>query len=472
MSHGLNGLNGFQSGKSAQSVADILRSKYPVFRYESFEINRRSPRIVVRFKFSIPPDISFSPEVIFEPAGDGWRSTTEESLQNVVFHLGIIESFSYWKATASPVIEIRAGTLNEEQVSWWQDLLINGMGEYFYRNQIDFTPNFVKIVPKEHAPSYATYEEPLPQRSLLTIGGGRDSALAAGLLKGAGHEFTCMMLNPSSAAEKIARQVTTSDPIVVRRAICPELFELNRQGYLNGHTPFSAYLAFLGTVCLLLNGYSNLVVANERSSEEGNVHYLGREINHQYSKSLRFEKQFDEYLRKHLVMEARYFSVVRPLYELQIGKLFSNFPEFFETFKSCNRKRSDSWCGQCPKCVSVFVTMYPFVGTPTLTKIFGRDLFQSEETIPILRELAGFEVKPFECVATVGEIIAALALGIRKARKDSQALPPVLEYALHDIPGVNETESASTLLAAYGTHRLPPAFESSLLNSLKNATGS
>src|SRR5215471_17957988 len=156
MSHGLNGLNGFQSGKSAQSVADILRSKYPVFRYESFEIDRRSPRIVVRFKFSIPPDISFLPEVIFEPAGEGWRSITEESLQSVVFHLGLIESFSYWKATASPVIEVRAGRLDEEQVSWWQDLLINGMGEYFYRNQIDFTPkDFVKIAVKAHAPPYA-----------------------------------------------------------------------------------------------------------------------------------------------------------------------------------------------------------------------------------------------------------------------------------------------------------------------------
>src|SRR5207247_6245308 len=132
-------------------------------------------------------------------------------------------------------------------------------------------------------------------------GGGRDSALAAGLLKRAGQEFTCMMLNPSSAAQKIARQVSTSDPVIVRRSIRPELLELNRQGYLNGHTPFSAYLAFLGAACLLLYGYSDIVVANERSSDEGNVHYRGREINHQYSKSLRFETRFDEYLHRFLM---------------------------------------------------------------------------------------------------------------------------------------------------------------------------
>jgi hypothetical protein len=471
MSHGLNGLNGFQSGKSVQSVADTLRSKYPVFRYESFEIERKSSRITARFKFSIPPDISFLPEVIFDPAPQRWNAVPEESLQNAIFHLGLIESLSYWKATASPVIEVQAGFLNEAQISWWQDLLIHGMGEYFYRNQIDFTPrDFVKIASKPGGRRYATYTELLPQRSLLTIGGGRDSALAAGLLKASGHEFTCMMLNPSSAAKKIARQVTTSVPVVVRRAICPELLELNRRGYLNGHTPFSAYLAFLGTVCLLLNGYSNVIVANERSSEEGNVNYLGREINHQYSKSLRFEMLFDDYLQKYLVTGARYFSLVRPLYELQIGKLFSNFREFFQTFKSCNRNRSDSWCGHCPKCVSVFVTMYPFVPSSTLTEIFGRDLFQSEGTIPILRELAGFEVKPFECVGTVKEITAALALAIMKLKDDSQALPPVLEYAARHIPGAKETASASALLAEYGPHRLSEAFERSLLSTLKTAS--
>src|SRR5207244_8803365 len=94
------------------------------------------------------------------------------------------------------------------------------------------------------------------------------------------------MLTPSSAAQKIARHVTSSDPVIVRRAIRPELLDLNRRGYLNGHTPFSAYLAFLGATCLLLYGYSNAVVADERSSDEGIVPYRGKAVNHQYSTSV------------------------------------------------------------------------------------------------------------------------------------------------------------------------------------------
>jgi UDP-N-acetyl-alpha-D-muramoyl-L-alanyl-L-glutamate epimerase len=342
------------------------------------------------------------------------------------------------------------------------------MGEFFYRNDIDFTASdFLKIIPATGSIA-SPYKQPLPQRSLLTIGGGRDSGLAAGLLRDSGHPFACMMLNPSTAARNIASRVTTADPVVIRRTICPELLELNRQGFLNGHTPFSAYLGFLGVAGLLLYGYSNVIVANERSSDEGNVRYRGRNINHQYSKTFRFERLFDEYVQKHLVTNGRYFSYVRPLYELQIGKLFSNYPAFFELFKSCNRNRSDSWCGRCPKCLSVFLTTYPFVPRSALIKIFGTDLFEHEENIAVLRELAGFEAKPFECVATTSEIIAALGLSISKVKASDGPLPPVLRWAAENVTGTAEN-TAFGILGAYGPHRIPQDLESFLTKALNKS---
>jgi hypothetical protein len=354
-------------------------------------------------------------------------------------------------------------------VDWWHDLLINGMGEFFYHNDIDFTaPDFVEIRPASATDASKPCTGSLPDQSLLTIGGGRDSALAGALLRDSGRPFTCMMLNPSAAAMNIAHYVTSSDPVIIRRTICPELLELNRRGFLNGHTPFSAYLAFLGAACMLLYGYNKVIVANERSSDESNVRYRDRDINHQYSKTFRFERLFDEYLSKYVVARGRYFSFVRPLYELQIGELFSRFPALFDLFKSCNRKRSDSWCGQCPKCLSVFLTMYPFVSRSMLVKIFGTDLFFTEGNIAILRRLAGLEVKPFECVATTGEIATALALSIEKAKAAGDPLPPVLAYAAANVPGVNSSAAAS-ILNSYGSHRIPQEFESFLTNALKRS---
>ncbi len=448
--------------------SEELRDKYPTFRYERFEIDKTRSRVTARFHFSIPPDIVFQPEVHFEPVSGGWHSMPEEPLNNAVFHLGLIEAFSYWKATASPRIEVLPGGLAPAQIQWWEDLLINGMGEFFYRNDIDFTsPDFVKIVPAAKAPAVAVYTGTLPHRSLLTIGGGRDSALAAGLLRDSGHEFACMMLNPSTAAQEIASLVTSAESVVIRRSICPELLELNRRGFLNGHTPFSAYLSFIGAICLCLYGYSNIIVANERSSDEGNVLYFGKDINHQYSKSFRFERLFDEYLQKYLLARGRYFSFVRPLYELQIGKLFSSFPAFFERFKSCNRNRSNSWCGQCPKCLSVFLTMYPFVPLSALTKVFGKDLLLDGRNVAILRELAGVEVKPFECVATTAEIVAALALVIAEVRVSGDPLPPLLEWASQNIAGTLDIGRARSILQSYGPHRIPQELESFLTKALK-----
>src|SRR6516164_2964481 len=105
-------------------------TKYPLFRYDSFTVDKSPSRVTAGFNFSIPPGISFSPEVHFESVPEGWHSVPDEFLNNVIFHLGLIESFSYWKAAASPVIEVHAGTLSEDQILWWHDLLINGMGEF------------------------------------------------------------------------------------------------------------------------------------------------------------------------------------------------------------------------------------------------------------------------------------------------------------------------------------------------------
>ena len=126
-------------------------------------------------------------------------------------------------------------------------------------------------------------------------------------------------------------------------------------------------------------------------------------------------------------------------------------------------------CCECPKCVSVYLTMYPFVPRSALTKIFGADLFLRVETIPILRELAGLEIKPFECVATRAEIVAALAAAIDKVHAAGEALPPVLDYALRSIPGIRDSVRGSTILSSYGPHRIPQELEKVLTKALNKS---
>lgn len=262
-----------------------LRKKHQQFIYEGFEVKEENGDVRISFDFLITPEIHFKPEIIFP------NIKWDPKFNNLVFNLGLVEMLSYWKATCSPEIIIKAGYLNDEQIAWWKDLLIKGLGEFFYKNKIDFTqPDLVKFKISHLGSGIAFPHGELKDKNLILVGGGKDSAVTLESFNG--KENNCLMLNPTEAAKNITKVAGFSNPIIIKRTIDPKLLELNEQGYLNGHTPFSAYLAFVSTMAAILYDYKNIVVSNEASSNEGNVEFHGKIINHQYSKSLEFEEKY------------------------------------------------------------------------------------------------------------------------------------------------------------------------------------
>ena len=410
-----------------------LRSRHRHLIYEGYKIELEQGNLKVIFDFLLAPDIKFRPFAVFPNVSEKRLDEIgSKVLQNLVFNLGMVELISYWKAACPPEILIKAGYLDKEQISFWKNLLIKGLGEFFYTNKLDFNqPDLVEFMrqPFRLQAKITGYNGPLKDRDLVLVGGGKDSAVTLESISQKGKEFNCLILNPTDAAIKIAELGGCKDPIVIKRTIDPKLIELNKQGYLNGHTPFSAYLAFLSTLAGVLYDYKNLVVSNEASSNEGNVRWMGREINHQYSKTAEFEQDFRDYSKNYLSSSANYFSFLRPLGELQISKIFSKMEKYHKLFRSCNKgSKQGVWCGKCPKCVSTYLLLHPFLGNKT-KDIFGKDLLEDESLIPVVHGLLreDNEIKPFECVATVDEIKTAISLGIERAKKDEQKIPKVLQ---------------------------------------------
>lgn len=103
---------------------------------------------------------------------------------------------------------------------------------------------------------------------------------------------------------------------------------------MNGHTPFSAIVAFLSFYTAYLIGAEHIVLSNESSANEGNL--SGASVNHQYSKSFAFEHDFQQYAHKNLMPDIHYFSLLRPFNELQIAKYFAALPQYHAVFRSCN----------------------------------------------------------------------------------------------------------------------------------------
>ena len=396
-------------------TVNTLQKKYPYFFYKGYSYIEKGGDLHISFDFEISKEISFSPKVVIKNVPKKYPD-----IENLVFHLGLIEMVSYWKVAASPNIVIEAGYLSKKQIAWFKDLIAKGMGEYFFENKIIFTKkNFLSITsPSKH--NLNTLKTSLANRTLVPIGGGKDAIVTLELLKKAKVPLRPFLLNPKKEQLDIIAQAKVQKPIIVKRTIDPKLLELNRKGYLNGHTPFSAYLAFTATLTAMLFDYKYIALSNERSSNEGNVKYLGKTINHQYSKSYDFEKRFRQYSKEYLASNVEYFSFLRPLYELQIAKLFSSFKKYFPVFLSCNeahktksgkREPTGTWCGACAKCLFVFIMLTPFAGEKETVGIFKKNLLKDKKLKPLLDELTGKKrFKPFECVGTIKEVNVALAL--------------------------------------------------------------
>jgi len=397
-----------------------LRKKHPTFRYQNYEYEFKNGDLNISFNFLIEPEIRFRPTIKIKNIPV--EKLDSDILDNLIFNLGMIELVSYYKATCSPKIIIECGKLNIKQKNFWKKIYLKGLGEFFFQNKIDFTKkDFLKIECTSNK-EFKKKKIKTSDKILLPIGGGKDSIVSLNLLQK--ENIYCFGLNKNNEIEKT---IGKNKHIYVERKIDEKLLELNRKGYYNGHTPFSAYLAFLTTLTAYLINAKYIALSNERSANEETTIYLNKKINHQYSKSFEFENDFRNYSKEFLIEGIEYFSFLRPLYEIQIAKIFSRFKEYYNIFLSCNeanktcsetKEKTLHWCGSCPKCLFVFMILYPFLEEKDLFSIFNKNLFEDKNLRKEALELIGKKkTKPFECIGTTKESLVAFYLSYKKGKK-------------------------------------------------------
>ncbi|ALM09982.1 MAG TPA: hypothetical protein DEB30_02980 [Candidatus Peribacter riflensis] len=483
--------------------------QYSSFIFDSYAFDSEAGTIELRYALD---DETFFTETLLLPKDYQLQAPSAQQ-DAALAALHLIGGISYYKtclpkkitindsATSLPAGErpsegdIRRKPLTQEQADFWNTVYTKGLGEFFFKNQIDFR-NLINFPSSPLTPALSPRERVAQSagrgaRLLVPIGGGKDSTVTIELLKRAGYDITLFRIGRHPLIEETAK--TAGLPLLtVERHLAPELFKLNAEGALNGHVPITAYLSFLSVVIAELYGFHAVVMSNERSASEGNVDYLGSQINHQWSKSLECERLLRQYMEG-IGSGVQYFSLLRPLSELSILKTFSTLPQYFSCITSCNTNwkiassrlpssrvpefppppvqgnreigkagERNRWCGTCPKCAFAFTLFAAFLPKKTLLEIFGKNLFDAEALQPFFRQLLGLEgFKPFECVGTPEETSAAFLLAQERGDlTDTKAMQIFLQEVKPKI------KDAKTLIASVlepgDEHCIPEQFHSAL----------
>jgi len=339
-------------------------------------------------------------------------------LNAILFNLHLALGISYWKATCSKKIEINSGSLSEEQSIFWNTIYTKGLGEFYFKNQIDFRDlvhfPFNKNILSQ--PQKIVTSEKL----LVGIGGGKDSVVVWELLKSQKKELNGLLIKTQHAYQAVDELVEKMGmpTITIDRFIDSTFISDGKNHRYNGHVPISMIYAWIGILISYLYGFKAFVVANEKSADQANTELFGMKVNHQWSKTKEFEDLFRAYLHNSISENLDYYSPIRHLTELQIVAEFIKYPQYLPYITSCNRNfsitnqlQNKKWCGVCPKCAFAFIMFAAYLPKERVVSLFGKNMIEDELLRGTFMDLQGRGgLKPFECVGTFEEVREALQM--------------------------------------------------------------
>lgn len=393
-----------------------LREKYESIIYKSFNCIENEDEIKINYLYKLG-EHNFNHQLLI-PKKYFFHLENMIDKDVFLFNLGLMEIINYYKLACPKRIILEVGAIKEEQKDFFKKLFYKGLGEFRYINKIDIGMD--EFLEFENVDENYFRKSKLKgfEGNIVPVGGGKDSIVTLELLKHEKEKNNCLIVNPRGATIDTVNVAgyNMENTIEIYRKIDPKLLELNKQGFLNGHVPFSAMLAFLGVFCALITNKQYVILSNESSADESTDEITG--ANHQYSKSMEFEKDFSNYVEKYINSEIKYFSLLRGMRELDIARLFAEHKQYHKIFRSCNvgsKNGGNDWCGSCPKCLFVYIMLAPYLEKEELINIFGKDLLEDTELLTYLKQLTGIEkVKPFECVGTRDEVNEAIDMIVKK----------------------------------------------------------
>ncbi len=429
--------------ESSENAKSVDSARPDAFLFRGFTLRKDAGVLELHYGFAGGPD--FTETLDFHTSFADLPPATLAAIERAAHLLSAVAGVSYYKLFAPARLDLGELALSDDARSFVEDTYRFGLAEFAHRAGLRLGERLKfegGITPQGSGDGALTGAE----RSLVLIGGGKDSLVSLAAMQAAGEDFKLFAVNPRKPMTGAA-EASGVELIRVTRSLDPLLFEWNgRQGTYNGHVPITAIVSLIAVIAALVHGYGNVILSNERSADEPNL--VGEEgaVNHQYSKSTAFEIELAKLIASDVHRDLAYFSLLRPLSEAQIAKTFARRDDFDAVFTSCNRAftlrdRPDAlWCGDCAKCRFTFLLMAPAMDKDRLLAIFPANLLDDPAQEEGFRDLMGLgKHKPWDCVGEERESALTMATLARDPRWRDAAivkrLAPELEISDEDLAG-------------------------------------
>jgi UDP-N-acetyl-alpha-D-muramoyl-L-alanyl-L-glutamate epimerase len=377
-------------------------------------------------------DLSFSNTIWYQDID--FRSLVERYgatfIDAVAFH---IAAFEINKIASLRPVRLDWGRYRQfathEFKHLWVTVFRNVWAQWRYENNDPdyFGPTFEAT--SDGAPISAVRPPPGPQQVLAFCGGGKDSLVAMKTLDEIGMPYDSLAYAASfygtsnSQHELIGKLLARLAPRHQRRQWIADDFvdmpvlrlrpDFKVATVTAAETPSSIFNAL---PYALQHGYRYFCLAHERSADAGQLIWdaNGEEINHQWGKSFAAEQLINGYIKRVLIPELDYFSILKPIYDLAIFGKLRSYKDAIPATHSCNVRKP--WCLRCPKCLYVWLGYAAFLDADTMKATFGdENLLDVEENVFLFRQLVGLEDQlPFECIGEAKEAAMYLAMCRRR----------------------------------------------------------
>ena len=395
----------------------------------------------------------------------------KETHPSILIGIAIAEIYRLCEISTPEIVRIDWYGCSKWELNWWNEDIYWYLQQKFYLEKWDWE----KMPRLEFSQNkIENYSIPTVNNSyLLAVSGGKESTFAFEWMQQANLPMEAFTLHYAGGI--LGTDWLRKFPVFDYIKTQTYLWEINAhpqedpathfdyKGVRNDPTITNAL--FIMMLIAEQQGHRFLVLANDRSSNEFNATYQGREVNHQSAKGAAYIERFNNFLEKK-GFPFKYVSICENSYSIATVNELSLWQKNLLTqLTSCNEAQWDvgdvRWCCNCPKCAFSYALIEAVTDYSFAQQVVGKDLFRLKPLADVWKCLYDpSSEKPFECVGEKRETLMALAKCKKQRLENGESLG-----ILAQIPNIEFDDS---LLKVSAPHNIPKQYQKQLNSVLTN----